>query len=291
MSNLPPPSFGGPPHQPEQPTVAFTPLPPIVAPSKKNRKLPYLIAGAVIVVAALVVAGIVVFGGSDGGSGNIASRKAGGAVEDAANAARVPRDATGVALRTCPIGGIDQLADKAPAGFDAQTVASGDIQAAVTKTTQSSDPQLIQCAIGDDTLRYGVVAAALPPTDIQDFLDRSLTEASGKFEDTEKFRGGTLLPFCTKPDAGSDRQVICATTWYDSQLLVGLFTSGDGASTDVTTAWLKTELSTLVTNLEQTDPKVKVVATDDTIDTSATADTTGDTSDTSGDTVTTDTTG
>ncbi len=108
--------------------MAFTPLPPIAAPSKKNRKLPYLIAGAVIVVAALVVAGIVVFGRSGGDNGNIASRKAGGAVEDAANAAHVPRDAPGVALRTCPIGGLDQLADKAPAGFDAQKAASGLVQ-------------------------------------------------------------------------------------------------------------------------------------------------------------------
>ena len=278
MSNLPPPSFGGPPsgppNQPEQPTVAFTPLPPIAKPSKKNGKLPYLIAGAVIVVAALVVAGIVVFGGSDGGSGNIATRTASGAVEDAGNAAQVPRDSPGVELRTCPFGGIDDLAAKAPDGFDAETAASGDIQAAVTQTGERSDPQLIQCAIGDDTLRYGVVAVALPPTDIQAFLDRSLTEATGKFQDTEKFRGGTLLPFCTKPDAGSDRKVICATTWYDSQLLVGLFASGDGASTDVTTAWLKTELTTLVKDLEQTDTKVKVVATDDTVATVST-DTTG----------------
>jgi hypothetical protein len=231
----------------------------------------------------LVVGGIVLFGGSDSGGGNISSRKASGAVEDAANAARVPRDSAGVTLRSCPFDNIDALADTAPKAFDAETAASGDIQAAVTQTKQRSDPQLLQCAIGDNTLRYGVVAAALPPTDIQAFLDRSLTEATGRFEDTEKFRGGTLLAFCTKPDAGSDRQVICATTWYDSQLLVGLFVSGDGSSTDVTTAWVKTALTTLVKDLEATDPKVEVA---DTGDTSGTGDTAG-----TGDTVTTDTTG
>ena len=283
MSNLPPPTFGGPPNPAERPTAAFTPLPPIAPTASKKRRLPLLIAAAIMVIAALVVGAIAVFGGGDG-AGNISSGKAGGAVEDSASAARVPRDAPGVVLSDCPFNGLEDLAKKAPPGFDVTAASAGDIQAAVTRTDQRNDPELIQCAIGDDTLRYGVAAAALPPTDIQDFVDRTLTEATGKFTDTARFRGGTLLPFCTRPNAGSGRPVICATAWYDSKLFVALFASGKGASTDLTTTWIKTELSTMVKNLEQSDRNVNVDTTQpaDTSNTSGTGDTVGTTPDTTG---------
>ncbi|MCU1504632.1 MAG: hypothetical protein JWM12_3986 [Ilumatobacteraceae bacterium] len=257
--------------------MAFTPLPPIAKPGKAKLKLPLLIGAAVVVIAALAVGGIVVFGGDDRG-GNIATKRASGVVEDATNSARLARDVPAVLLRNCPFDGLEDLAAKAPKEFDAAAAAEGDVQAAVTQTSERDDPELIQCVIGSDDPTYGVAAGALPPTDIQAFISRTLTEATAKFQDTERFRGGTLLPFCTKPDDGSDRTPICSTAWYDSQLLVAIFTTGRGSSTDVTTAWLKTELPTLVTDLEQAETKVKI------------DDSTGGTSDTGG-TAPSDTTG
>jgi hypothetical protein len=86
-----------------------------------------------------------------------------------------------------------------------------------------------------------------------------VTEATANFEGTEQFRGGTLLPFCTTPDKGSGRPAICATAWYDKQLLVAQLASGQGAtSADLTTAWLKKDLSTVIKDLEQAQTKVQV---------------------------------
>ena len=77
---------------------------------------------------------------------------------------------------------------------------------------QKEDPPLLQCSTATDdlSLGFGVVTAAQPPTGLQDYINRSLTEATAKFEDTTSFRGGTLLPFCTEPKEGSDVNSRCA---------------------------------------------------------------------------------
>ena len=146
MSNLPPPTSGGapyePPRQPDQPTVAFTPLPPIESPQpkkKSSKRLLIIIGAAVVVVAALVVGGLLVFGGDDG-EGNVDAHKASGAVEDATTAANLGRDVHRAALKACPFDGIDDLAGDAPKGFDAATAAKGDDVAALTQTDQRDDP-------------------------------------------------------------------------------------------------------------------------------------------------------
>ena len=133
-------------------------------------------------------------------------------------------------MTTCPFGGIDDLADDAPDGFDAATAAKGDDRAAINQTDQRDDPLLLQCATGneDGTLLYGVTAAALPPTELKDYIGRTLTSATAEFEDTSSFRGGTLLPFCTKPDEGAEVKPICATAWYDKELMAAIFATGDG---------------------------------------------------------------
>ena len=132
------------------------------------------------------------------------------------------------ALKECPFGGIDDLADDAPKGFDAAAAAKGDDRAIVNQTDQRDDPLLLQCATGneDGTLLYGVAAAALPPTELKDYISRTLTDATAEFEATSSFRGGTLLPFCTKPDEGADVKALCATAWYDKQLMAAIFTTG-----------------------------------------------------------------
>jgi hypothetical protein len=176
-------------------------------------------------------------------------------------------------LKECPFGGIDDLANDAPDAFDAATAVKGDDRAIVNQTDQRDDPRLLQCATGNDdgTLLYGVAAAALPPTELKDYISRTLTDATAEFKGTSSFRGGTLLPFCTKPDAGADVQPLCATAWYDKELLAAIFTTGTGSSTDVTTAWIKDDLDDLVGDLEGADPdKVAVTATQGfTIDSSA----------------------
>ena len=55
---------------------------------------------------------------------------------------------------------------------------------------------------------------------------------------------------------------MCATAWYDKQLMAAIFTTGKGSSTDVTTAWIKEDLDDVVEDLEGADPdKVEVTAT------------------------------
>ena len=267
MSNLPPPTGGGAPYQPDQPTVAFTPLPPITSPepAKKSSKgkLIVLVVAAVVVVAGLAVGAFLVFGGDDD-EGKPDTAAASGAVEDTTVAANLDRTTHLAALATCPFDGIDDLADDAPDGFDAAEAATGDDRAVVNQTDQREDPLLLQCATGneDGTLLYGIAAAALPPTELQDYISRTLTSATAEFEATSSFRGGTLLPFCTTPDAGADVKPLCATAWYDKQLMAALFTTGDGSSTDVTTAWIKDALDDVIEDLEGSDPdKVTVTAT------------------------------
>ncbi len=242
MSNLPPPTPGGPAFQPEQPTTAFNPLPPInePAPKKRSKRLFVIIGAAVVVVAALVVVGLLVFGGDDDGD-KVDTKTASGAVEDVTDAASLDSSTHAALLKECPFDGVDDLADDAPKGFDADGAAGGDDQALVTQSAQKEDPPLLQCSTATDdlSLGFGVVAAAQPPTGLQDYINRSLTDATGKFEHTSSFRGGTLLPFCTEPKEGSGQLPLCATVWYDKQLLTGIFTRGDGSSTDVTTAWVK----------------------------------------------------
>lgn len=267
MSNLPPPTSGGAPYQPEQPTVAFNPLPPISgeqpAPAKKSRtRLIAIIGAAVIVVAALVVGGLLVFGGDD--DGNIGTTKASGAVEDTTTAAKLDRTTNIAELKECPFKGIDDLAGDAPKGFDAAKAAKGGDRAAITQTQERADPLLLQCITltDDGALVYGVTAAAVPPEDIQAYIGRTIQQATPKFEKTSSFRGGTLLPFCTTPDKGSDDTPLCATAWFDDDLMTAIFTSGKGASTAVTTEWIKDELDDIVEDLEGSDPgKVQVVTT------------------------------
>jgi hypothetical protein len=265
VSNLPPPSSGGPPHQPEQPTTAFSPLPPINAPQpKKSSKRIYAIVGAaVVVVAALVVGGILIFGGSDDNDNKVDSHQASGVVDDVTAAAKLDKATHVARLGACPFDGLDDLAKDAPKDFDAGGAAKGDDQAAVTQTDERDDPLLLQCATGNETLQYGVAAASLPPTDLQAFIGRTLTAATPKFEDTAKFRGGTLQPFCTKPDAGSSVEEICSTVWSDKELMVAIFASGKGATTtELTTAWIKSDLDKVITDLEGADADgVKVTDT------------------------------
>ncbi len=311
MSNLPPPSFGAPKEPPARPPAPGRPPPPppvpsgsqppaspppggsppapVLAQGTRRSKLPLLIA-AIVVVAALIVGAIVLFGGS-GGSDKIDSSRASGAVEDATLAAKLDRSTTLAALHDCPFGGLAELAASAPPGFDAATAAEGDVAAVITQTSTRDDPELLQCAVGqsDGSLEYGIAAASNPPADIKAYISRTVTEATANFEATERFRGGTLLPLCTTPDKGSGRPVICATVWYDKQLMVAQLAWGHGAtSTDVTTAWLKKDLSTVIKDLERSQTKVQV---DDT-----TVGTTGGVTDTGGatapaDTAVTDTTG
>ena len=209
MSNLPPPTPGGAAFQPDQPTTAFTPLPPInePAPKKRSKRLFVIIGAAVVVVAALVVVGLLVFGGDDDGD-KVDTKTASGAVEDVTDAASLDSSTHAALLEECPFDGVDDLADDAPKGFDAAG-------AATTVRTRHSSRQTdaeggpAAAAVLDrqrrPTLGFGVVAAAQPPTGLQDYINRSLTDATGKFEDTTSFRGGTLLPFCTEPKEGSDQ--------------------------------------------------------------------------------------
>jgi len=265
MSNLPPPTPGGPAFQPEQPTTAFNPLPPINAPApkKRSKRLFVIIGAAVVVVAALVVVGLLVFGGDDDGD-KVDTKTASGAVEDVTDAASLDSSTHAALLKECPFDGVDDLAAGAPKGFDADGAAGGDDQALVTQSAQKEDPPLLQCSTATDdlSLGFGVVAAAQPPTGLQDYINRSLTDATGKFEHTSSFRGGTLLPFCTEPKEGSGQLPLCATVWYDKQLLTGIFTRGDVSSTDVTTAWVKEDLDDLINDLENADAdRVEVTQT------------------------------
>ena len=270
MSNLPPPTSGGapyePPRQPDQPTVAFTPLPPIPSPppkKKSSKRLLIIIGAAVVVVAALVVGGLLVFGGDDG-EGNV------NATRPAGRWTTPPWPPSSIApsiapAQGCPFDGIDDLADDAPKGFDAATAAKGDDVAAITQTDQRDDPLLLQCATSNDdgTLAYGVATASLPPTDLKAYIERSLNDAKATFEDTSSFRGGTLLPFCTKPNEGATVQPLCATAWYDKELMVAMFATGKGSATDLTTAWVKDDLDDLITDLEGADSdNVEVTATE-----------------------------
>jgi hypothetical protein len=270
MSNMPPPTPPGGQYPPAsgsfpgagQPfNPAFTPLPPIEAPKKKQRgNKPLFIGLGVVVLAALGAGAFLVFGRKDQ-AGNISSAKARNAVLDIADSAKLDNLTQSVLLKECPFDGVKELSAKAPKAFDPKDAEGGTLQAAVVQSSEKNDPELEQCLqISDDgkTL-YGLGAAADPPTDLKAYLGRTLTTSKLKFDDTTKFRGGTLLPLCgDSTDASGGKITTCSTFWYDSKLMVGIAASGDGASTDVTTAWLKSELSNVVKILEQSATSVVV---------------------------------
>ena len=133
--------------------------------------------------------------------------------------ARTPR-----LLTKCPFDGLDELADDAPKGFDAAGAADGDDQALVTQIDAEGGPA---AAAVLDRHRRPVArlrgrhrgAAADRPAGLHQPLAH---RRDGQVRGHHVVPGGTLLPFCTEPKEGSDVKVpLCATVWYDKQLLHG----------------------------------------------------------------------
>ena len=254
----PPPGPGGPPNYGGAPNYGGTPNyggnQLVVGPpsgSKKGRSpLPWIIGAVVLVIAAVVVVVLVAGGGGGGGvDTDAASDGLSTALDDA------EFDETGyAALRDCPFGDVDDLADQVADHIDASDeLLGGDTDAYAIDETDAL-PQLAVCSLlaAEDA---DVEPASLYFSSFQlksgdDYADA--VEASYgddvdvNIDDPTSYEGGQIYTYCADAD-GDD--LGCGADWvHDDGLVIGL-SVGVGPTADDAGSALRSVLSTMADGL------------------------------------------
>ena len=199
-----------------------------------------MIAAGVALVAVLVIAAVVLFGGDDDPAG-LDTAKASDRVAAVIDDAQPSTDNDSTSIDDCTAGDLEKIGESIPDEFDTSDI-KGETETEVVFVSLR-DPAQIQCHIGDD-VAYGVVVSE-SPADLESYLAEFLGDQLD-FEKGSALRGGEVLSVCSTDRSSPDA---CATAWADSRLMVVMVVSGDGASTKVTTEWLKSELTGVIDTL------------------------------------------
>ena len=201
----------------------------------------------------VVIGAFVVLAGGDDDDGGIDASTAANAIaalDDEVDAQSI--EDGGTTLGECPVGDIRDLADLAPSGFDAAAAAESDVQPIAFDLGRRSYPTTFQCNLSseDGDTQYGTVVNVLPDGDVRDYIERSLPYHSVDFEDDVKHRGGTLISYCGQSDSEGGLD-LCETDWVGDGIQLGLYATGDGADSELTSAWLIASLDSMIAELEK----------------------------------------
>lgn len=158
-----------------------------------------------------------------------------------------------VDLNACPLGDFDGLVGKAPAGV--QAVASPEEQLFTYVYQFEGESPHLQCGRGD----LGAYTGETPEVDYHDDLVDLLDDFIVNFEPDKAHRGGTIVRFCTEVIGVGDG-AFCEADWYDDNVWIGVFMSGEDQSSELAEQWLIAILDDVVANVPQLAPTLQVAS-------------------------------
>ena len=157
-----------------------------------------------------------------------------------------------VDLGACPLGDFDALVGKAPAEVQALAAPDDELFAYVYQAV--GEPSHLQCGRGE----LGAYTGEVPTGDYRDDLVGLLDDFILTFESDEAHRGGTLVRFCAEP-IGAGGGEFCEADWYDDNVWIGVFISGDGRSSASAQQWLTAILTDVVAAVPQLASSMQAV--------------------------------
>jgi hypothetical protein len=237
----------------------------VPASGKSSSSRPKLIVAIVAVVLLLGVGAYFVFGRS-GGDSKLSGKKALVTVNDLVDRADLSGQGS-AHMSDCPIGNLDKLVALGPAGV-------GDIARKASKSAEKDEvyqsdherePPIVECFYlnVDDTSatavnpQVGVFAAEKVAGNYHSYLRGLYSESTLHFETDQSFRGGTRVDYCGDA-VGDTGSTFCESDWYDDNIQVGVYLTGDGQSVQLTGEWLKAALPTMLRTLEGDPSKIDV---------------------------------
>ena len=160
-----------------------------------------------------------------------------------------------VALTACPLGDFDTLVSKAPnAVQDIAAAAEGELVTYVFQTDVEGESAMLQCGRAE----LGAYTGEVPKGDYREDLVRLLADFIVTFEDDSAYHEGTIVRFCTEV-VGVGGGEFCEADWYNDDVWVGVFLSGDSRSSDLAEQWLVAILDDVIVNVPQLAPGIQVV--------------------------------
>lgn len=156
-----------------------------------------------------------------------------------------------VDLTACPLGDFDGLVGKAPA--DVRAVATPNEQLFTYVYQFEGEPAHLQCGRGN----LGAYTGETPEGDYREVLVDLLEDFIVNFEPDAAHRGGTIVRFCTEVIGAGDGE-FCEADWYDDNVWIGVFMSGEGQSSELAEQWLIAILDDVVANVPQLAPSLQV---------------------------------
>ncbi len=160
-----------------------------------------------------------------------------------------------VSLTACPLGDFDTLVSKAPDEVqDLATAAEGDLVTYVFQPDLKGEPAMLQCGRAE----VGAYTGEVPTGDYREDLVNLLQDFIVTFDPDSLYHEGTIVRFCTEAvGVGGD---FCEADWYDDNVWVGVFMSGDTQSTELAEQWLVAILDDVIANVPQLAPGLQVAA-------------------------------
>ncbi len=161
-----------------------------------------------------------------------------------------------VGLTACPLGDFDTLVSKGP--DEVQTLAAGaegELVTYVFQTALEGEPAHLQCGRAE----LGAYTGEVPKGDYRDDLVHLLEDFIVTFEPDSVYHEGTIVRFCTEV-VGVGSGEFCEADWYDDNVWVGVFMSGDSRSSELAEQWLVAILDDVIANVPQLAPDIEVAA-------------------------------
>ena len=161
-----------------------------------------------------------------------------------------------VGLTACPLGDFDTLVSKAPNEVqDLAAAAEGELVSYVFQTDVGGEPAMLQCGRAE----LGAYTGEVPEGDYRDDLVHLLADYIVTFEDDSVYHEGTIVRFCTET-IGVGGGEFCEADWYDDNVWIGVFMSGDSRSSELAEQWLVAILDDVIANVPQLAAGIQLAA-------------------------------
>jgi hypothetical protein len=150
-----------------------------------------------------------------------------------------------VDLTACPLGDYEALLTKAPEDVqDLAAAAEGELVAFVFQAAVEGEPANLQCGRSE----LGAYTGEVPEGDYREDLVHLLEDFIVTFENDSAYKGGTVVRFCTET-VGVGGDDFCEADWYDENVWIGVFISGESRSSDLAQEWLVAILDDIIYNV------------------------------------------